>query len=70
MRKFWAGSRDGATRDAAPAPSVRYVYDRPLPYARILRIDIVGADGSVLSSMTKSYHPSRGWVSESAANCA
>ncbi len=70
MRKFWAGSRDGTTRDAASTPAVRLVYDRPLPYARILRIDIVGPDGSVLSSMTKSYHPNRGWVSESVADCA
>jgi hypothetical protein len=70
MRKFWAGPRDGASHVASSAPSVRYVYDRPLPYARILRIDVVAADGTVISSMTKSYQPRRGWVTESVADCA
>lgn len=70
MRKFWAGSRDEATHAAASAPAVRYVYDRPLPYARILRIDVVAADGTVISSMTKSFRPRQGWVTESVADCA
>ncbi|HUR76245.1 MAG TPA: hypothetical protein VMZ00_18315 [Sporichthya sp.] len=70
MRRFWAADRREAVGDSATAPSVRYVYDRPLPYARVLRIDVVGADGAVISSLTKSYHPQRGWVTESVADCA
>jgi hypothetical protein len=68
MRRFWAGSRPA--HDVAAAPAVRLVYDRPLPYARILRIDVLDPDGAVLSSMTKSYRPGRGWVAESVADCA
>lgn len=64
MRRFWAGSRD---TESASAPAVRYVYDRPLPHARILRIEVLGPDGTVISSTTKSYHPRRGWVTESVA---
>lgn len=70
MRRFWTGTRSGAVSDAAPAPAVRFVYDRPLPYARILRIDVLGPDGSVVSSTTKSFRPRQGWVTESVADCA
>jgi hypothetical protein len=68
MRRFWAGPRQAP--DAAAAPAVRLVYDRPLPYARILRVDVLGPDGAVISSLTKSYHPRQGWVTESIADCA
>ncbi len=67
MRRFRDAARS-APRDSAP--SVRYVYDRPLPYARILRIEIVDPTGVVLSATTKAFQPGRGWVTESAANCA
>jgi hypothetical protein len=45
-------------------PSVRYVYDRPLPHARHLRIDIVGDDGSVVACSVASFEPGRGWVTQ------
>ncbi len=70
MRRFRILARTMATEHTASTPSVRYVYDRPLPYARVLRVEIVGPDGAVLSATTKSYQPGRGWVTEHAANCA
>lgn len=70
MRRFWATDRRRATRASASAPSVRFVYDRPLPYARIMRIEILDPDGSVVSSMTRSFQPRTGWVTESVADCA
>lgn len=69
MRRFWATTRGGATRGRASGPSVRYVYDRPLPYARNLRIDVVAPDGTVLSSTTATYRSGEGWITE-AAHCA
>lgn len=48
-------------------PSVRYVYDRPLPHARHLRIDIVGDDGAVLSCTVASFEPGKGWVTQSSS---
>lgn len=70
MRRFRGVARSTATQDTASTPSVRYVYDRPLPYARVLRIEIVGPNGVVLSATTKSFQPGRGWVTEPGANCA
>ena len=69
MRRFWPVDRPQRAR-ASASPSVRYTYDRPLPYARILRVDVLGPDGAVISSSTKSYHPRLGWVTESVADCA
>ena len=70
MRRFWTADRRESTCDSASAPAVRFVYDRPLPYARILRIDVLGPDGTVVSSTTKSFRPRQGWVTESVADCA
>jgi hypothetical protein len=66
MRRFKSATRSMGSREAA-GPSVRYVYDRPLPYARHLRIEIVGPDGSVVSTLISSYQPGKGWVTQSAA---
>ena len=70
MRRFRGLARSMATENTASTPSVRYVYDRPLPYARVLRIEIVGPNGAVLSATTKSYQRGRGWVTDVGANCA
>lgn len=70
MRRFWTAERRRAAAASDSAPSVRFIYDRPVPYARVMRIDILGADGSVLSSTTQSFQPRRGWVTESVADCA
>ncbi|WP_019874883.1 hypothetical protein [Sporichthya polymorpha] len=42
--------------------TVRYVYDRPLPFARHLRIDFLNEDGAVTSSMVSTFEPGKGWV--------
>ena len=70
MRRFWATTRNGAAREADSAPSVRFLYDRPLPYARNLRLDILDPDGSVVTSTIATYDPRDGWVTQTAANCA
>lgn len=70
MRRFWATERRRVAAAADSSPSVRFIYDRPLPYARVIRIDILGPDGDVVSSMTRSFQPRTGWVTESVADCA
>lgn len=70
MRRFWATTRNGAARESGSAPSVRFLYDRPLPYARHLRLDILGPDGSVVTSTIATYDPRAGWVTQTAASCA
>jgi hypothetical protein len=67
MRRFWAADRRESTYKGASAPSVRYVYDRPLPYARHLRVEIVGPDGAVVSTLISSYDPRKGWVTKASA---
>lgn len=70
MGKFCSAARSATTRDSTTAPAVRYAYDRPLPYARHLRLEFLGPDGAVQSAMTKRYHPRRGWVTASVSDFA
>lgn len=67
MRRFKSATRSAGSVEAAGAPSVRYVYDRPLPYARHLRVEIVGPDGAVVSTLISSYEPGKGWVTQASA---
>ncbi|HVE25172.1 MAG TPA: hypothetical protein VNC22_07210 [Sporichthya sp.] len=67
MRRFKSATRSAGSVEAAGGPSVRYVYDRPLPYARHLRVEIVGPDGAVVSTLISSYEPGKGWVTQNAA---
>ena len=70
MRRFKTTAQRAGSSDTATAPSVRYVYDRPLPYARHLRIEILGADGSVVSTLISSFEPGKGWVTQDAVSSA
>lgn len=65
MRRFKSSTRSAGSREVA-GPSVRYVYDRPLPYARHLRVEILGSDGTVVSTLISSYEPGKGWVTQNA----
>ena len=69
MRRFKSPTRSTGSVEAA-GPSVRYVYDRPLPYARHLRIEILGPDGAVLSTLISSFEPGKGWVTQNSASSA
>ena len=69
MRRFKSATRSAGS-EVQNGPSVRYVYDRPLPYARHLRVEIVGADGTVVSTLISSYEPGKGWVTQNSATGA
>jgi len=68
MRRFKRATRSTGSRKAADGPSVRYLYDRPLPYARHLRVEIVDPDGAVVSTLISSYEPGKGWVTQCCAS--
>jgi hypothetical protein len=67
MRRFRTMAERAGSGDTTKAPSVRYVYDRPLPYARHLRVEILDPDGAVVSTLVSSFEPGKGWVTQNAA---
>jgi hypothetical protein len=68
MRRFKGAARSAGSRKTETGPAVRYVYDRPLPYARHLRVEFLAPDGTVVATMISSYEPGKGWVTQSTAS--